>query len=105
MCVCKDRYNQAGCRQNNHKDLIIAHKHPLLSKLRIWGTTAALLAAWINILFSFFYFPFNQLQTAALVLHDGKTIGDVVIFGRWILENLFVNLQICEVIGINHPVK
>ena len=51
MCVCKDRYNQAGCRQNNHKDLIIAHKHPLLSKLRIWGTTAALLAAWINILY------------------------------------------------------
>ena len=34
MCVCKNGYNQTGCRQNNHKDLVIAHKHPPPVKLR-----------------------------------------------------------------------
>lgn len=34
MCVCKNGYNQTGCRQNNHKDLVISHKHPPPVKLR-----------------------------------------------------------------------
>ena len=34
MCICKDRHDQTCSCQDNHENLVITHKHPLLSRLR-----------------------------------------------------------------------